>query len=57
METTYYVLLGTIVLYSLYRLSRIGQRPKDCPPGPPTLPIVGNLHLVDTTTASLKHGC
>ncbi|KAF2691988.1 cytochrome P450 [Lentithecium fluviatile CBS 122367] len=45
METPYYTLLGALVLYSVYRLLRIGHRPKDFPPGPPTLPILGNIHL------------
>jgi hypothetical protein len=30
----------------LWRISRIGRRPKDYPPGPPTLPIIGNLHQI-----------
>lgn len=27
----------------LYRISRIGRRPKDYPPGPPTHAVFGNL--------------
>ncbi|KAH0841493.1 putative Cytochrome P450 oxidoreductase [Fonsecaea pedrosoi] len=28
---------------ALYAISRIGRRPKDYPPGPPTVPVLGNL--------------
>ncbi|KAI0198225.1 putative cytochrome P450 [Astrocystis sublimbata] len=28
------------------RLLQIGRRPADLPPGPPTIPIMGNLHLI-----------
>jgi hypothetical protein len=46
METLYYTILGALVMYPIYQLLRIGHRPKDFPPGPPTLPILGNIHLV-----------
>lgn len=46
MEATYYAVLGALVIFSVYRISRIGHRPKDYPPGPPTLPVLGNIHLV-----------
>ncbi|KAI2630115.1 cytochrome P450 [Xylaria nigripes] len=31
---------------AIYRILQIGSRPKDYPPGPPTIPILGNLHLM-----------
>lgn len=42
-----HVILGltTLVGYFVYLLFTTGRRPKDYPPGPPTLPILGNIHL------------
>ncbi|PPJ59591.1 hypothetical protein CBER1_01171 [Cercospora berteroae] len=36
--------IGIVVAFLLWRLLRIGSRPSDLPLGPPTLPILGNLH-------------
>lgn len=33
-------------LYGIFRLSSLGRRPKDLPLGPPTIPLIGNLHQV-----------
>ncbi|KAL8743373.1 MAG: hypothetical protein Q9184_008123, partial [Pyrenodesmia sp. 2 TL-2023] len=40
----------------LWRLSRIGQRFKDYPPGPPTLPVIGNLHQIPSEKRHQKFG-
>lgn len=37
---------GALFMYGLVSVLRIGRRPKDLPPGPPTIPVLGNLHLV-----------
>ncbi|KIW01166.1 uncharacterized protein PV09_07451 [Verruconis gallopava] len=33
-------------LLVVYWLSQIGKRPADYPPGPPTVPVLGNIHLM-----------
>ena len=39
-------LLAAFLAYGLFRLLSIGRRPKDFPPGPPTVPVLGNIHQV-----------
>ncbi|KAI1734976.1 cytochrome P450 [Xylaria scruposa] len=48
------ILATTIVVVFLYRLSRIGRRPKGLPPGPPTLPLIGNLHVMPREKGHLQ---
>lgn len=35
-----------VVIVILFQLRNVGRRSKGLPPGPPTLPLIGNLHLM-----------
>ncbi|KAI1432418.1 cytochrome P450 [Xylaria sp. CBS 124048] len=51
-----HVVIGipVIIVLVLWRLSQIGRRPRDYPPGPPTLPLIGNLHQIASTNRHLQ---
>ena len=46
MSASLYAVLAALLALVLHQLSKIGRRPADYPPGPPTLPLIGNLHLM-----------
>lgn len=52
------LLLTSIILTAVVPivswLLRCNQRPKTFPPGPPTIPILGNIHQMPTTHTYLK---
>jgi hypothetical protein len=43
---------ATIAL--VIRLSQVGRRPKDVPPGASTIPVLGNLHLMPKNEVHLQ---
>ncbi|KAJ4348841.1 uncharacterized protein N0V89_010219 [Didymosphaeria variabile] len=46
-----YILALTTFFAFLYRFRNVGSRPKDLPPGPPTIPFFGNLHQMPSSKA------
>ncbi|KAK8129580.1 hypothetical protein PG999_001960 [Apiospora kogelbergensis] len=52
--SVYLVAIATAVSALIYRLGKIGRRPAGYPPGPPTLPLIGNLHLMPKEKAHLQ---
>ncbi len=50
----YWIILLTLLFVLIRRISNIGQRPKGYPPGPPTLPLIGNLHQMPNEKAHLQ---
>ncbi|KAF1949794.1 cytochrome P450 [Byssothecium circinans] len=54
MSVSLYTFFSAILVLALYRLSRVGRRSPGLPPGPPTLPILGNLHLMPKEKGHLQ---
>ncbi|KAI0413296.1 putative cytochrome P450 [Xylaria grammica] len=49
-----YFLILPLLAFLVWKLMFIGRRPRDLPPGPPTLPVLGNLHLIPRRDVHLQ---
>ncbi|KAH6887764.1 cytochrome p450 monooxygenase [Thelonectria olida] len=57
LESSFYLLglvPAVLALLLAIKLSKVGRRSADLPPGPPTIPLLGNLHLMPTKRPHLQ---
>ena len=54
MPSSFYVLLFLGLASLVFLAFKTGHRPKDYPPGPPTLPLVGNIHQMPAKDMHLQ---
>ncbi|KAF2186414.1 putative cytochrome P450 [Zopfia rhizophila CBS 207.26] len=46
--------ISIFIIYYVWKLLQIGRRRKDYPPGPPTIPILGNIHQIPKEDVHLQ---
>lgn len=49
-----YAVPAAVALWVFFTLRNVGKREKDLPPGPPTVPLLGNLNIFPKEFAHYK---
>lgn len=52
---TVWAVIAVILVAGIYHLLQIGRRDPRMPPGPPTLPILGNFHQIPSSGLYAKY--
>ncbi|CAG8950033.1 hypothetical protein HYFRA_00004367 [Hymenoscyphus fraxineus] len=53
-NTITFTAIAIVLSAVFWKLSKIGRRPSSYPPGPPTLPLIGNLHQIPNQKRHLQ---
>lgn len=54
-HSLYLFLPAVAIAVVVFKLSQVGRRPAGYPPGPPTLPLIGNIHQVRLAPQAFWH--
>ncbi|KAK7461953.1 hypothetical protein VKT23_008386 [Stygiomarasmius scandens] len=54
MTSPLFIAICSAIVWAIYKLLNVGRREPTLPPGPPTLPVIGNLNVFPTEYAHYK---